>query len=242
MATGHALAFSTARAVALLTARAVALSTARADAFSTALAVALSTARADAFSTALAVALLTARALALSTARAEAFSTALAVALLTARALALSTARAEAFSTARAVALSTALAVAFAVALFTALAVAAAWPANAFCAAGIACCDWVAAGAHYRDALAGIQQEQIRRGNVLSPEDRQAQSLSERELAVLELIAEGLTNREMGERLFLSEKTIKHHVSDILSKLGLSRRVEAATFAIRRRAQHPDDS
>lgn len=82
--------------------------------------------------------------------------------------------------------------------------------------------------------------EQIRQGNVLSPEDKQAQLLNERELQILDLIAEGLTNREMGERLYLSEKTIKHHVSDILSKLGFSRRVEAATFAIRRRAQNPD--
>lgn len=83
--------------------------------------------------------------------------------------------------------------------------------------------------------------EQIRQGNVVSAEDRQAQVLNERELQVLDLIAEGLTNREMGERLFLSEKTIKHHVSDILSKLGFSRRVEAATFAIRRQAQHPEE-
>lgn len=82
--------------------------------------------------------------------------------------------------------------------------------------------------------------EQIRKGNVVSEEDRLAQQLNERELQVLDLISEGLTNREMGERLFLSEKTIKHHVSDILSKLGLSRRVEAATFAIRRKAQRPD--
>ena len=82
--------------------------------------------------------------------------------------------------------------------------------------------------------------DQIRRGNVVSQEDRLAQQLSERELQVLELIAEGLTNREIGERLFLSEKTVKHHVSDVLSKLGLGRRVEAATFAIRRSAHSMD--
>jgi two-component system response regulator DevR len=83
---------------------------------------------------------------------------------------------------------------------------------------------------------------QIRRGNVVTDDDRLAQQLSERELAVLDLIAEGLTNREIGERLFLSEKTIKHHVSDILSKLGLSRRVEAAGFAIRRSATRPPEA
>ncbi|MBN9492482.1 response regulator transcription factor [bacterium] len=82
---------------------------------------------------------------------------------------------------------------------------------------------------------------QIRKSSMVSSEDRQAQQLNERELAVLDLIAEGLTNHEIGERLFLSEKTIKHHVSDILGKLGLTRRVHAATFATRLRAQHPDD-
>jgi DNA-binding NarL/FixJ family response regulator len=83
--------------------------------------------------------------------------------------------------------------------------------------------------------------DQIRRGNVVTEEDRLAQQLSERELRVLELIADGLTNREIGEQLFLSEKTVKHHVSDILGKLGLTRRVEAAGFAIRRAAKRPSD-
>lgn len=83
--------------------------------------------------------------------------------------------------------------------------------------------------------------EQIRRGNVVSEEDRIAQQLSERELKILELIAEGMTNREIGEQLYLSEKTVKHHVSDILSKLGLTRRVEAAGFAIRRAAKRMPD-
>lgn len=83
--------------------------------------------------------------------------------------------------------------------------------------------------------------DQIRRGNVVSEEDRLAQQLSEREQRILELIADGLTNREIGEQLYLSEKTVKHHVSDILGKLGLSRRVEAAAFAIRRAASRPPE-
>jgi DNA-binding NarL/FixJ family response regulator len=83
--------------------------------------------------------------------------------------------------------------------------------------------------------------EQIRKGNILSDEDRLASQLSERELKVLELIAEGLTNREIGDRLYLAEKTVKHHVSDVLSKLGLTRRIEAAGFAIRRDIKrHPE--
>ncbi len=51
-----------------------------------------------------------------------------------------------------------------------------------------------------------------------------------------------MTNREIGAELYLSEKTVKHHVSDILSKLGLTRRVEAATFAIRREARRYSES
>lgn len=89
------------------------------------------------------------------------------------------------------------------------------------------------------EASSAVVIEQIRKGNVISDEDRLAQQLTERELAVLDLIAEGLTNREIGERLYLSEKTVKHHVSDLLSKLGLTRRVEAAGFAIRRAANRP---
>jgi DNA-binding NarL/FixJ family response regulator len=77
---------------------------------------------------------------------------------------------------------------------------------------------------------------QIRQGNVLTPEDRMAMQLSERELTILDHIAEGLTNREIGEKLYLSEKTVKHHVSDILGKLGVTRRIEAAAFALRRQA------
>ncbi len=57
--------------------------------------------------------------------------------------------------------------------------------------------------------------------------------LSEREIEVLKLIADGLSNAEMAARLFLSEKTIKGHVSNILSKLHLSDRTQAAVFAWR---------
>lgn len=57
--------------------------------------------------------------------------------------------------------------------------------------------------------------------------------LSERELEVLKLIAAGLSNAEMAARLFLSEKTIKGHVSNILSKLQLGDRTQAAVYAWR---------
>lgn len=65
---------------------------------------------------------------------------------------------------------------------------------------------------------------------------RQAQAfrnLSERELEVLALVAEGKSNAEIASQLFLSEKTVGHHVSAILAKLELSNRIEAATFAVR---------
>jgi DNA-binding CsgD family transcriptional regulator len=57
--------------------------------------------------------------------------------------------------------------------------------------------------------------------------------LSRREREVLLLIAEGRTNREIGERLFISQKTVGVHVGNILSKLGVSGRVEAAMVAVR---------
>lgn len=57
--------------------------------------------------------------------------------------------------------------------------------------------------------------------------------LSERELEVLALVAEGKTNAEIAEALILSEKTVRNHVSTILEKLHLTNRIEAATYAVR---------
>ncbi len=65
--------------------------------------------------------------------------------------------------------------------------------------------------------------------------------LSEREREVLALIARGCTNREIATRLVISEKTAGHHVSHILDKLGLSRRSEAAVYAVRKRIVSLDD-
>lgn len=56
-------------------------------------------------------------------------------------------------------------------------------------------------------------------------------ALTQRESEVLQLIAEGLSNIEIGERLFISEKTVKSHVSNILSKLHLADRTKAAVYA-----------
>jgi two-component system, NarL family, response regulator DevR len=56
-------------------------------------------------------------------------------------------------------------------------------------------------------------------------------TLSDQERTVLELIGEGLTNRQIGERMFLAEKTVKNYVSHLLAKLGLERRTQAAVLA-----------
>ena len=58
-------------------------------------------------------------------------------------------------------------------------------------------------------------------------------TLSNQEQTILELIAEGLTNRQIGDRMFLAEKTVKNYVSNMLGKLGMSRRTEAAAYAAR---------
>jgi DNA-binding NarL/FixJ family response regulator len=58
-------------------------------------------------------------------------------------------------------------------------------------------------------------------------------SLSDRELQVLALVAEGKTNKEIAERVFLSEKTVRNYVSSILGKLKLSTRSEAAAYAVK---------
>ncbi len=65
------------------------------------------------------------------------------------------------------------------------------------------------------------------------PEDTELAALTEQERRILDHIAEGLTNRQIGERMYLAEKTVKNYVSNVLAKLGMSRRTEAAAFAAR---------
>ena len=63
-----------------------------------------------------------------------------------------------------------------------------------------------------------------------SPTDNKLAQLTDREREVLDLIADGMTNRQIGERLFLAEKTVKNYVSSLLGKLGMERRSQAAVF------------
>lgn len=76
----------------------------------------------------------------------------------------------------------------------------------------------------------------VSRIETTSANDPRLGSLSVRESQILALIADGLTNRQIGEQLDLAEKTVKNYVSGLLSKLGLQRRTQAA---ILRLGQHP---
>jgi len=92
----------------------------------------------------------------------------------------------------------------------------------------------VAAGRSLLDPdVTGKVLERVRRGR--EDQDPAFASLTEQERKVLEQLAEGKTNREIGAVLFLSEKTVKNYVSRILDKLGLSRRAEAAAYMAKRR-------
>jgi len=73
-------------------------------------------------------------------------------------------------------------------------------------------------------------------------EDIRLESLSAQESRILELLSEGLSNREIAEVMFLAEKTVKNYVSNLLAKLGFQRRTEAALFAQRQYDRtHPKD-
>ena len=59
------------------------------------------------------------------------------------------------------------------------------------------------------------------------------QRLTEREMAVLKLVAQGLNNRDIAKELFISENTVKNHIRNILEKLHLHSRMEAVVYAVR---------
>lgn len=63
--------------------------------------------------------------------------------------------------------------------------------------------------------------------------EKDQNALTKREIQVLKLLAEGMYNREIGEQLFISEKTVKNHVSSIFKKIGVTDRTQAAVYAIK---------
>lgn len=89
----------------------------------------------------------------------------------------------------------------------------------------------VAAGQSLLDpSLTQKVMERLRRG---SEQDERLAALSDQELRILELIGEGMTNRQIGEEMHLAEKTVKNYVSSLLAKLGMERRTQAAAFVAR---------
>ncbi|GIH21096.1 response regulator [Rugosimonospora africana] len=87
----------------------------------------------------------------------------------------------------------------------------------------------VAAGQSLLDpAITARVLERIRHG---VEEPRELKSLTDQERRILEYIAEGLTNHEIAQRMFLADKTVKNYVSSVLAKLGLERRTQAAVLA-----------
>jgi DNA-binding NarL/FixJ family response regulator len=88
----------------------------------------------------------------------------------------------------------------------------------------------IAAGGSLLDPRAtAVVLERLRKGD--EPSDPRYASLSPQERRILSLIADGLTNRQIGAELFLAEKTVKNYVSSLLHKLGFTRRTEAAVYA-----------
>ena len=89
----------------------------------------------------------------------------------------------------------------------------------------------VAAGESLLDPVTTARMlERMRQG---TPEDEVIARLSPQEHRVLELLADGLTNRQIAEQMYLSEKTIKNYVTAVLTKMGMARRTEAAVYAAR---------
>lgn len=92
----------------------------------------------------------------------------------------------------------------------------------------------VAAGETLIDRVAA---ERLRTRAEAGSGDREVAVLTNQERRVLELLTEGLTNRQIASRLYLSDKTVKNYVSNVLMKLGLTRRSEAAALAARLEAR-----
>ncbi|MFI6560191.1 response regulator [Streptomyces sp. NPDC050534] len=90
----------------------------------------------------------------------------------------------------------------------------------------------VAAGQSLLDPSATAKlMARLRGGRQQEEKLDELQGLTGREREILDLIGEGLTNRQIGLRLYLAEKTVKNHISRMLAKLGVERRIQAAVIA-----------
>ncbi|MGW5329183.1 response regulator [Streptomyces sp. NPDC004014] len=90
----------------------------------------------------------------------------------------------------------------------------------------------VAAGQSLLDPSATTRlMARLRGGPQQREELDELPGLTDREREILALIGEGLTNRQIGQRLYLAEKTVKNHISRLLAKLGVERRIQAAVIA-----------
>lgn len=98
----------------------------------------------------------------------------------------------------------------------------------------------VAAGKSLLDPAATQRVlDRLRRGD---QQDTRLDGLSDQERRILELIGEGMTNRQIGEAMHLAEKTVKNYVSSLLGKLGMERRTQAAAYAARIAAENERSS
>ncbi|MES9502959.1 response regulator [Streptomyces koyangensis] len=95
----------------------------------------------------------------------------------------------------------------------------------------------VAAGKSLLDPATTARVLERLRGHGAPRDDDRLSGLTEQERRILDLIGEGLTNRAIGERLHLAEKTIKNYVSTLLAKLGMERRSQAAAYVARMHAE-----
>ena len=84
-------------------------------------------------------------------------------------------------------------------------------------------------------AMSARLMDRLRRG---PDEDPRLAGLSPQERRILDLLADGLTNRQIAAEMFLAEKTVKNYVSNLLAKMGMHRRTEAAVYAARQAERH----
>jgi DNA-binding NarL/FixJ family response regulator len=94
--------------------------------------------------------------------------------------------------------------------------------------------------------VAGLLISEVRSGNwtaVEAPAAAQGPPITARELEILQLVAEGLSNKQIGRRLSITEGTVKNHVHNALEKLHLDNRIQAASYIVRQGLGHaPDQS